>query len=167
MWMLPSSAITAGQKTFPLQHRQLCGPVAPVSQLDIILVYDLIRQGSCVLIRNTLSGQNSQVVCQCCQGSWAASLTLAQLILCLPVSLLPADGAAARTAPGASGAVLLLNPTPAAFHEETPTDPGLEWPYLHLYHKAAPHLWTLKGNPRTQLAFQLSVPNCWMAQSAL
>lgn len=61
---------------------------------------------------------------------------------CLPASLLPADGGVAHTAPGASDAVLRLNPAPAAFHEETPASPGPELPCLHLYRKAAPHLQT-------------------------
>lgn len=73
--------------------------------------------------------------------------------VCLPASPQPADGEAAHTAPDASDAVLLLNPAPAAFREETPTSPGPELPCLHLYRRAAPRLWTLKGGPGIQLAF--------------
>lgn len=44
----------------------------------------------------------------------------------IPASLPPAGGAAARTAPSVSGVVQQLNPTPAAFREETPGGPGPE-----------------------------------------
>lgn len=57
-----------------------------------------------------------------------------------PASLLPAGGATAHTAPSVSDAARPLNPTPAAFREETPGGPEPEWPCPHLCRKAAPHL---------------------------
>lgn len=76
-------------------------------------------------------------------------------VVCLPASLQPAGGEAARTAPGASGAARRLNPAPAAFREGTPASPAPVWPCLHLYRKAAPRLRSGKGDPRIQLAFNL------------
>lgn len=66
----------------------------------------------------------------------------------LPASLRPADGEAARTAPGASDAVPPPRPAPAASRGGTPAGPGPELPCPHLYRKAAPRLRTMKGEPR-------------------